>query len=1171
MLRCVAGNGDLNAFLARAWPWLAKARPESRGMDMNSFWSFLQDSSTNKSANYGYVVCVLLVAALMALQAAGQSVVTGDAVGTVTDPSGAVVSGGTVTLTSSDTAAAQSVATGANGFYRFPLLKPGNYSLTVKQSGFKSMSQTILVSVGQITTTNVRLELGSTSEVLEVTGAPPLIETENANLATTYSTNQLQQLPIPGGDVTAYAFSAPGVTMNNAAGYGNFSSYGMPSTSNLFTTNGNDNMEPYLNLNNSGASNLSLGSNELDQISVVQNGYTAQYGRQAGLQMNAATKSGTNSLHGNASYWWNGSSLNANDWFSNNAGTPRPFANSNQWAASLGGPIVKNKLFFFTDQEGLRFVLPGSSGNQYLPTSQFATYVQNNIAANPATAATLPWYQSAFKLYSGAPGASRATPLTASDDSALGCGDFAGTAGFGTTLPCAMKFTSNQNNLNTEWLLTARIDYNISNKDQFFGRFKTDHGVQATGTDPINPVFNSNSIQPEYEGQLNETHTFGSSAVNQLIISGSWYSALFTANNLTAALKTFPTTMIFNDGLMTDLGGGGVRDTTGAGLNAFPQGRVVTQYQITDDFSRTKGSHDFKFGINFRRNLVSDYTTGINTSGTFSINSMTEFVNGISNGNSDLSQEFSNVNQVRIKLYSMGLYAQDQWKAASKLAFTGAIRVDRNANPTCGQHCFTRLTSPFATLSHDPNQPYNAIIRTGQSNALPDIQPLVISPRLGLAYSLRNNTVIRGGIGLFTDLYPALIVDRFITNAPNVATFDASNGLIATNINGAVVPGSLNDANVQSNAAFQTGFASGATLADLQTVAPLFTPPTFNNIGPKLLNPKFLEWNLEIAQQLGSKSSLSVNYVGNHGYDVMTDNPFGNAYCKKNCPFGGTIGTNAPDERFNQVRTLTNAGWSNYHGLTASFKYRATKSFQGQFNYTWSHALDTCSNNCLLPFSDSTVVSIRYQVSPTLPGKSYSNSDYDVRHNFTANYLYNTPTNFSNSFLKHAVGNWTVAGTIYYHSGYPWTPVSTGVRSSLGNVTGLRNATPVAEFTVDPSSLSCSTPNSPCATTADFVPAALQSGFGNFARNTLRGPKFFDTDMNVTKNIPITERVKFAVGANLFNLLNHPNFDLPLNNVSGGGFGSIVNTVSPATNPYGAFLSVPLTGRIVQLNARVTF
>ena len=447
----------------------------------------------------------------------------------------------------------------------------------------------------------------------------------------------------------------------------------------------------------------------------------------------------------------------------------------------------------------------------------------------------------------------------------------------------------------------------------------------------------------------------------------------------------------------------------------------------------------------------------------------------------------------------MGLYAQDQWKATSKLAFTGAIRVDRNANPTCGQQCFTRFTGPFATLSHDPNQPYNAIIGTGLGSALPDIQPLVISPRLGLAYNVHNNTVIRGGIGLFTDLYPAVIVDRFITNAPNVARFDANSGLIATNVNGTVVPGSLRDVDIQSNAAFQAGFANGATLADLQAATPLFTPPTFNDIGRKLLNPKFLEWNFEVQQQLGSKSSLSVNYVGNHGFDIMTDNPFDNAFCNatgvsRGCsdatPFGGVITPTQPDQRFAQVRTLTNAGWSNYAGVTASFKYRATKSFQGQFNYTWSHALDTCSNNCLLPFSASTVTSIRYQVSPTLPGTAYGNSDYDVRHNFTANYVYTTPNSFSNSFLKHAIGNWTVAGTIYYHSGYPWTPVSTGVRNSLSNVTGLRNATPVAEFAVNPSTLDCTPRPRPARRLRILYPQPTRQDSETFHATRCEGPNF---------------------------------------------------------------------------------
>jgi hypothetical protein len=425
--------------------------------------------------------------------------------------------------------------------------------------------------------------------------------------------------------------------------------------------------------------------------------------------------------------------------------------------------------------------------------------------------------------------------------------------------------------------------------------------------------------------------------------------------------------------------------------------------------------------------------------------------------------------------------------------------------------------------------------------------------------------VIRGGFGLFTDLFPAFIIDRFITNAPNVATFDSSGGAIAP-----TVTGSLAQQDAQSNAAFQTGFRNGATLADLQTSVPGFSSPAYNSMGSKLLNPKFLEWNMELQQQLGTNYSVSLDYVGNHGMDVMTVNPFSNAYCKHNCPFGGVISATKTDTRFAEVVGITNSGWSNYNGLTGSFRFRASKSFQGQFNYTWSHDLDTCSNNCLLPFSANTIVSLRYQVSPTLPGKAYGSSDYDVRHLFNANYVYTSKSDWSNRGLNHLLGGWTVAGTVFFHTGYGWSPVSSSVRGNLGNVTGIRTGTPLAEFAGAPV-LSCYTPNKPCATSSEFLGSAAQSSFGNYPRNTLRGPNFFDTDLNVTKNFKVGERLGLAIGANFFNILNHPNFDLPNNNVPSGNFGQITSTVSPATSPYGAFLSVPLTGRIVQLNARVTF
>ena len=340
-----------------------------------------------------WLVAAMLVVGMFALQAAAQTVASGDITGTVTDASGAVVLGAEVSCTSVADGSTQTGKTNATGLYRFSFLKPGDYKLSIATKGFKSVSEKVTVGVGQVVSANIKLELGAASEVVEVTGAAPLIQTENGDTSTTYDETQLKALPAPGGDITSYAYTAPGVVVNSGAGYGNFSANGLPSTSNLFTVNGNDYMDPYLNLNNSGASNLTLGSNELQEVTVVENGYTADYGRQASAQLNAATKSGTNSFHGNATYGYNGTALNANDWFTNANPDPtqriRPHAVNNTYAISAGGPIVKNKLFFFADYESLHMILPGVSGTNIIPTAAFGTYVLSQVPA-----AAVPFYQS---------------------------------------------------------------------------------------------------------------------------------------------------------------------------------------------------------------------------------------------------------------------------------------------------------------------------------------------------------------------------------------------------------------------------------------------------------------------------------------------------------------------------------------------------------------------------------------------------------------------------------------------------------------------------------------------------------------------------------------------------------------------------------------------------------
>src|SRR5512133_2927555 len=202
----------------------------------------------------------MLLTAFFAVQLVGQTIVTGDVNGTVTDPSGAVVSGATVTLKSVTEGTTVTTTTNSTGGYRFALLKPSDYKLTISQKGFKSVAQTVTVALGQVTTANVKFELGSQSEILEVTGAAPLIQTENANISTSMSAKQVDLVPNSGNDLTAIAYTAPGVQLSSASGggYGNFTAFGLPATANLFTVNGNDEMDPYLNLNNSGATNLLL-------------------------------------------------------------------------------------------------------------------------------------------------------------------------------------------------------------------------------------------------------------------------------------------------------------------------------------------------------------------------------------------------------------------------------------------------------------------------------------------------------------------------------------------------------------------------------------------------------------------------------------------------------------------------------------------------------------------------------------------------------------------------------------------------------------------------------------------------------------------------------------------------------------------------------------------------
>ena len=1122
-------------------------------------------------------IAIALLALLAALLpcAFAQTVVTGDVAGVVTDPSGAVVPNVSLTIKNLANGDTKTATTGKAGEFRFPLLRPGTYTLEATASGFSKSEKQVAVDLGQVATVKIQLGVQSQTQVVEVSESLELLQSENANLATTFNQNQVSNLPNPGDDMTNFALFSPGVTVSTGGGYGNYSAFGLPGDSNLYTVNGLDMNDPFNNLNNSGSSNMMLGANEVAEAAVVLNGYTGQYGRQAGAQLNYATKTGGNAFHGNASWQYNGRVLNANDWFNNATGTDRPFDISNQWYDSIGGPIVKNKLFFFFNNEGIRYVLPGG-GPVYVPTSDFAAAVLQNLkTTNPAA---VPLYTTGLGVYGGSSGAGRATPLTAAQDPALGCGDLVTTnsagkpisslAGqFGITRPCAAVFQSTANSLNTEWLQSERVDYNINANHKIFLRFWSDRGVQATSTDAINNAFSANSNQPQDNGQVGYTASFGPRMVNQLIASAMYYSAIFGPPNLPGAFAVFPTAWIFNDGApYTNLGGGG--NQTGNSTYGYPQGRNVRERQLVDDFAISSGAHTVKFGVNARRIGWTDFGSQAGYNGQYTFNSMTDFYTGILDNGSTYSQNFVSQGASGLRSYSLGFYGQDEWKVTKKLNVTIAFRFDRNSNINCVKNCFSELTGPFTSLLHNASIPYNQVIRTNVKNAFPAIDAIVPEPRFGFAYSVDEKTVIRGGIGMFSDLYQPLIATRFEQNFPGVASFSTPGGQIVAqgNVTNGAQATVANSAN-----ALLSGFNSGATLAGLKASVPGFSPPNYNVIGSNINYPIYYEWNLEVQRALARDVTLSVNYVGNHGVDEILENAFENGYAANG--FGG-LPTTAPDPRFSQIRDVYSNGYSYYDGLVTSLHFRVGSEFQGGFSYTWSHALDTCSNGCLARFNLlAEAPSLAYVVSPSLK-LNYSSSDYDIRHSLNANWIYSPKLNIANPFVKAVAGGWSIAGTMLYHSSYPFTVQNSGVRGKNGvqNLAGITTNTIIADWIGGGNGYPvCSTPNSQCLFQSSFQTSANQHDFGNIPRNTFRGPGYFDADLNVHKAFTYKEHYTLQIGVFLYNVLNHPNFDLPFNNVNTGVFGNILETVSAPNSPYGNFQGSSVSGRVIQTQVKFSF
>jgi hypothetical protein len=982
------------------------------------------------SAVFSWGPTALLIVFMMTAFASlfAQTSTTGDIAGVVTDPTAAVVSGAPITLKNVDTGSSISTTTNAQGSYNFSLLQPGNYSVSANVAGFQKVLKTVTITLGTSTTVNLQLSLSSQVESVDVTDEVTGVQTEDANLQTNFNAQQIALLPNPGNDLSAVALTAPGVVMNTTGGSvfggGNYEFFGLPSNSNVFTYDGANDNDPYFNINNSGATNLTLGLNDVQETSVVTNGYSGQFGGLAGANINYVSKSGTNSFHGNAEYWWNGRALNSNNYFRNQANAiagsdvaPRPFVNANQYATSFGGPIKKDKSFFFVDYEGIRLVIP-SLFSVNLPTQQFENAVVANL--NNVSPASVPFYNQLFGVWNATPGAARSQNTLAGG----GCSNVTGLAGiaFGVGNPCATQLQGGTSQATNDYLIVGRYDQSIGNNDKLFVRVQHESGLQATYTDPVSPAFNAHSAQPEWQSQLSETHTFGNNKVNNFIASLQWYSALFTMTNPTAEFQTLPQTVAFGDNSLFPLNNDGT---------AFPQGRSVTQYGIVDDFSWTHGKHGLRFGVNFRRDNVSDH----NFTGVIPFvqeTSLNDFAfGGVAPANTAvgnlIAQNFPLNTNVPIALYQLGWYASDELKVTSNLKLTLSMRFDHLSNPVCQSNCFQSLSGSFQDLNR--TNPVNQALRTGLNAAFPSVTSIVYEPKIGFAWSPlgARNTVIRGGIGIFSDAIPTGGIDDILTNAPNDPSFVLFNGALSP-----AAAGNLNGQATAANAAFRANFANGGAV------------PAFNFFNPgKVQIPRYDEWDLEVQQALGWHTTVSAKYVGNHGEHEEITNPALNAFSPTGSPFG-SLPLTQPDPRFGVVAQTQNSGNSNYNGVTLTAVHAMNGGFQFQASYTYSHALDEISNSSLNPFGLNANGNVDV-VTPLNPFNvrqlNYGSADYDVRQSFVMNYVWSDALRHlmargPNALMK----GWTLSGTIFKHTGFPYSIWSSNQTAALqGSLFGSTN------------------------------------------------------------------------------------------------------------------------------------
>lgn len=1165
----------------------------------------------------------LLAVMTLGLCAWGQNLTTGALSGVIKDASGAAIPGAKVTATNLARGSVHATETQINGSYLIPLLEPGQYSITIEKTGFQTAKQAgIGVSVSATGTMNFTLQVGASSQTVEVTGEPPLINPQNANTATTLDAKAIENLPNPGGDITMLAQVSPGASMmvHGGGGTAGLAFNGIQGNAVNYTFDGMDDNDPFNNDNNSGPSNMLLGQNAVAEMTVNTNSYSVDQGRMAAGQINYLSKSGSNDWHGNASWQWNGRSLNAYDYFvkaqplaAGQTIAPKPFDNVNNWTGSVGGKIIKNKLFFFVDSEGTRIDLPHVA-NFTAPSQSYITYAEQQITQGgfdtdistgsgttyrqlPAEPAEAAFQKAMFGLYGDTSiGTHGNVQINQNTGSLFGCNldpsfvtggnplgidpsynpqlmptGNAGSKSPGTNpIPtadtgCEVKGILTTSAKTPETLTSFRVDYTLNASNTIWGKYSDDQGTQTTGISAINPVFNENSFQPDHQGVLDWTHIFTPTLTNDASTGFLWYSAIFDFNTPAA-----------EHAAIGGLGSVGF-PFTGVGSTSFPQGRNVTQYEAIDNLTWTHGNHSFKFGENFRRELVNDHDFAEDFASDTAANwSELDFAAASSAG-----QRFPISPVEQFKDFSLDLYAGDTWQVTPTLTLTLGLRATNNSNPVDSKPLIANF-SDWTVFGHGagylntaPNSAFQA-----QSLLWSSVPLEIWQPRFALAYQPHPNTLIKAGWGMFGQVATTSAAETLARNPPFLPSFTGGFGTgnvggigsaAGCGINSASTgqcgylfdpsqAGSAVAAAAAANSVFQANFAGGAlSCASPASLGPTqCVPPASISALPAsgLKAPMVYNYSLTVQQQMGRNSSFSVGYVGTrsqHNSYTVGENGYQSVCngCFAPYQFSSTGNAGAPDPRFLGYSQTRYDGYGRYDSMQAGWIQRLSHGITLNLNYTLSHCLTTGT-----PYSDAAGVA-------TSLSNTYATCSDDITHVVNAAYTYTLPFHSSNSLLGNIVNGWMITGSTFSQGGQPvfigaggsssfnsnlvqtsgpvhgklvpgndpyakgdWLNVNSfnGKTVFSGTQTGAYQWFNPAAFAPiwDSTSHQCF---NPATGSESKTPADCQFTGSNDA--FWRGPGFQWTNFDVSKSFQLTERVNMRLDFQGYNVFNHPNFSNP--------------------------------------------